>query len=63
MMCNDSISDMAVIMIMTIIQKNTLLRVIPTMTFNSSHLAIYLAYLSGIPSGMSSDVLSGIYIF
>ena len=38
----------------------TLLRVIPTMTFNSSHLTIYLAYLSGIPSGMSSDVLSGI---
>ena len=44
-------------------QKITLLRVIPTMTFNSSHLTIYLAYLTGIPSGMSSDVLSGIYIF
>ena len=40
--------------IQTYIQK--LLRVIPTMTFNSSHLTIYLAYLSGIPSGMSSDV-------
>ena len=30
------------------------------MAFNSSHLTIYLAYLSGIPSGMSSDILSGI---
>ena len=40
-------------------KKNTLLRVIPTMAFNSSHLTIYLAYLSGIPSGMSSDILSG----
>ena len=38
----------------------TLLRVIPTMAFNSSNLTIYLAYLSGIPSGMSSDILSGI---
>ena len=38
----------------------TLLRVIPTMAFNSSHLTFYLAYLSGIPSGMSSDILSGI---
>ena len=28
------------------------------MAFNSSHLAFYLAYLSGIPSGMSSDILS-----
>ena len=46
-----------------LIPEITLLRVIPTMTFNSSHLTIYLAYLSGIPSGMSSDVLSGIYIF
>ena len=41
-------------------RKITLLRVIPTMAFNSSHLTIYLAYLSGIPSGMSSDILSGI---
>ena len=40
--------------------KITLLRVIPTMAFTSSHLTIYLAYLSGIPSGMSSDILSGI---
>ena len=40
--------------------KITLLRVIPTMAFNSSHLTIYLAYLSGIRSGMSSDILSGI---
>ena len=40
--------------------KITLLRVIPTMAFNSSHLTIYLAYLSGIPPGMSSDILSGI---
>ena len=38
----------------------TLLRVIPTMAFNSSHLTIYLAYLYGIPSGMSSDIPSGI---
>ena len=57
-------------------KKITLLRVIPTMAFNSSHLtfclanllAFYLAYLltfylailSGIPSGTSSDTLSGI---
>ena len=30
------------------------------MAFNSFHLTVYLAYLSGIPSGMSSDILSGI---
>ena len=30
------------------VKKNTLLRVIPTMAFNSFHLTIYLAYLSGI---------------
>ena len=42
----------------TLVPRITLLRVIPTMTFNSSHLTIYLAYLSGIPSGMSSDILS-----
>ena len=41
----------------------TLLRVIPTMAFNSSHLTFYLACLSGIPSGMSSDILSGISIW
>ena len=38
----------------------TLLRVIPTMAFNSSHLTIYLAYLSGILSGITSDILPGI---
>ena len=40
------------------IRKITLLRVIPTMAFNSSHLTVYLAYLSGNQSGMSSDILS-----
>ena len=29
------------------VEKNTLIRVIPTMAFNSSHLTFYLAYLSG----------------
>ena len=40
--------------------KITLLRAIPTMAFNSSHLTFSLTYLSGIAPGMSSDILSGI---
>ena len=40
--------------------KITLLQVIPPMAFNSSHLTFYLAYLSCIPSGMTSEILSGI---
>ena len=43
----------------------TLLRVIPTMTFQDSlfYLAFYLTFLSGILSGTLSDVLSGILIW
>ena len=41
-------------------KKNTLLRVIPTMAFNSSHLTIYLVYLSGISIWHSTTVQAGI---
>ena len=44
-------------------RKITLLRVIPTMTFNSSHLTIYLAYLSGKKKHMDDNWIRPKWLF